>query len=438
MATLLPLPASILPIKIPTFRLVVICLAAMSVGLSMAIISVAKLLLLLCALYILSSALLRTSGASTEPKAEATRLTPPAVLIVLFAFALSLLWTIAPDADAFGSVAKYGKLLVVVLLTALIRERREALYALGFFALAQLFLVCSSWALFLHWPVPWATSNMAVKEYAVFSSYLDQGIMGAVLAAICWHLRDLVPGRFGRHLAIATAVLALSNVLFVLSGRSGHVVAIAMLSLAIMWQLPKRLRALVVLLPFLLALALFLSSAKVRDRLTMAKNEVQSYSSQQKSDTSSGIRLELWRKAIVIISDHPFAGLGVGSWSTEYNRVELQKNPAHRPIDGNGNPHQEYLQWGVQLGLPGMALLLGLFASVLLDTRDMEPAVARAAQSTLAALMVACLFNSSLYDALIGDFFCVTLGLLLALGAGRQAMPRYTPYIRSPDSTYAA
>ena len=419
-ASLLLIPASILPTKIPTFRLVVICLAAMSVGLSMAIISAAKLLLLLCALYVLSSALLKTSGASPGPRAEPTRLTPPAVLIALGAFSLSLLWTIAPDADAWGSVAKYGKLLVVVVLMVLVRSRREALCALGCFALAQLFLVCSSWALFLHWPVPWATSNMALKEYAVFSSYLDQGIMGAVLAAICWHLRSWVPGRFGKHIAVAAAVLALSNVLFVLSGRSGHVVAIALLSLAIMWQLPKRLRALVVLLPFLLAMALFLSSAKVRERLTMVKNEVQSYSTQQKSATSSGIRLELWRKAIVMIANHPLAGLGVGSWSTEYNRVELKKNPAQKPIDGNGNPHQEYLQWGVQLGLPGIALLLGLFAAVFHDTRQLEPDVARAAQSTLAALMVACLFNSSLYDALIGDFFCVTLGLLLALGACRQ------------------
>ena len=408
----------------------------------MAIISVAKLLLLLCALYILSSALLKillkTSGTPAQSRLGRTRLTPPAVLVTLFAFALSLLWTIAPDADAWGSLAKYGKLLVVVLLVALVRERREAVCALGCFVLAQMFLVASSWALFLHWPVPWATSNMAVREYAVFSSYLDQGIMGAVLAAICWHLRSLVPGRFGKHLAIAAALLALSNVLFVLSGRSGHVVAIAMLSLAIMWQLPKRLRALVLLLPFLLAMALFMSSAKVRDRLTLAKNEVQSYSTQQKSDTSSGIRLELWRKAIDIISGHPLAGLGVGSWSTEYNRVELKKNPAHKPIDGNGNPHQEYLQWGVQLGLPGIALLIGLFTSVFLDTRDMEPAVARAAQSTLAALMVACLFNSSLYDALIGDFFCVTLGLLLALGACRQAVQRPALHTKLPGNTCAA
>ena len=323
-------------------------------------------------------------------------------------------------ADALGSLAKYGKLLVIVLLMALIRSRREAIHALGWFISAQMFLVASSWALFFQIPIPWATSNIALTEYAVFSSYLDQGIMGAVLAATCWHLRDFAPGRFGKQVAIAAAIFALFNVLFVLSGRSGHAVAIAMLSLAIMWQLPKRFRGLILLLPFVLALVLFLSSSKVRDRLTAVKNDVQSYSADHKSVTSSGIRLGLWQRAIGIVSDYPLAGRGVGSWSTEYNRLEREKNPAHIPINGNGNPHQEYLQWGVQLGLPGIALLLGLFGSVFHDTRRMEPAVARATQSTLVALMVACLFNSSLYDALIGDFFCVALGLLLALGAYRQ------------------
>ena len=72
--------------------------------------------------------------------------------------------------------------------------------------------------------------------------------------------------------------------------------------------------------------------------------------------------------------------------------------------------------WGVQLGVPGIVLLLALMMSILKDTLAMETQTARAAQSALAALAVACLFNSSLYDAQIGDFFCVVLGLLLALG----------------------
>lgn len=385
-------------------------------GLSIALISIAKFLLLICAIVTLVRA--RHPVAAGNP--QAARATPVMVLFCLSAFALSLLWTVAPVADALGSLAKYGKLLVLVLMMVLIRSRREALYALGWFVGGQLFLVLSSWALYMQLHVPWATSNMAATEYAVFSSYLDQGIMGSVLAAICWHLRHLAPGRFGRQMAIAISVVAVSNVLFVLSGRSGHVVAIALLSLAIMWQLPKRYRAVVVLLPFLLAAALFFSSAKVRDRLTMVGNEVQLYSSHEPSNTSSGIRLGLWRNAMQMIAEDPFAGSGVGSWSTEYNRLQRAQNSAHKDIAGNGNPHQEYLQWGVQLGVPGVALFFGLLLSILRDTLGMNKPFARAAQSTLVALSVACLFNSSLYDALIGDFFCVATGLLLALGMQRN------------------
>lgn len=394
----------------------------------MAIISIAKLLLLICGL----ATLLFGQRARGVDKPPIAAYTPVAVLLAIFAFTVSLLWTVAPQADALGSLAKYGKLLVIVLMISLIRDRREAMYALGAFVLAQFFLMASSWMLFFHLPVPWATSNMALTNNAVFSSYLDQGIMGAVFAAVCWHFRSLAPGRYGRHLAVLAALVSLSNVLFVLSGRSGHVVAIALLSLAIMWELPKRYRAVVVLLPFLLALVLFFSSAKVRERLTQVKSEVQSYSTQTEPTTSSGIRLGLWRRAIQIISQHPLAGSGVGSWSTEYNRLQRAQNPAHKDIAGSGNPHQEYLLWGVQLGIPGILIICGLMFSVLRDTLRMEKPYARAAQSALLALAVACLFNASLYDALIGDFFCVLIGLLLALGLSKTpnqaiAVPQNKP-----------
>lgn len=412
----------ILPKKTINFRLTIICMAAASVGLSMVIISISKLLLLICGM----ATLLFAQRAPEAGKPLAGMRTPVAVLVTISAFTLSLLWTVAPQADALGSVAKYGKLLVIVLMMVLIRDRREAMYALGSFVVAQLFLVASSWMLFAHLPVPWATSNMALTEYAVFSSYLDQGIISAVFAAICWHLRGLAPGRFGRHFAIFLALISLGNVFFVLSGRSGHAVAIALLSIAIMWELPKRYRAVVVFLPFLLALVLFFSSTKVRERFTLVKTEVQSYSTQVQPTTSSGVRLDLWRRAIQVMTQHPIAGSGVGSWSTEYNRLEREQNPAHKDIDGNGNPHQEYLLWGAQLGIPGILLIGLLMYSVLKDAMGMEKPYARATQSALLALAVACLFNSSIYDAQIGDFFCVLIGLLLALGfrkTASQGMP---------------
>ncbi|NDP61509.1 MAG: O-antigen ligase family protein [Polaromonas sp.] len=387
-------------------------MAAASVGLSMVIISISKLLLVVLG----ASVLIFARRFQTPVRLLNGMSTPIAVIVALAAFAMSLLWTVAPLDDALGSLVKYGKLLMVVLLLITIRDRREAIYALGSFAVAQTFLLASSWMLFAHLPVPWATSHMALTEYAVFSSYLDQGIISSVFAALCWHLREHAPGRFGRKLAIFIAFLGFTNVFFVLMGRSAHVVSIVLISVAIMWELPKKYRFVIVVLPLLLAAGLFFASSKVRDRLTLVQTEVSAYSTQKTAITSSGIRLDLWNTALQSIDEHPVAGSGVGSWSTQFNRLQHEKNPAHIDIAGNGNPHQEFLLWGVQLGIPGILLFIALLFSMWHDTLKMATPYARATQSTLIALAVASLFNSSLYDAQIGDFFCILLGLLLALG----------------------
>jgi len=215
-------------------------------------------------------------------------------------------------------------------------------------------------------------------------------------------------------------LLALFDVFFILEGRSGHVTAIVLMSLAMMWELPKRYRAVVLVLPFVLLLVLYIASPKVQTRLEIVKLELQTFSLEEQNgddySSSSGTRLFFWSRAIQLIAENPWYGSGIGSWSSEFNRIERLRNPSHRDIPPQGNPHQEYLQWGVQLGVPGVLMLVVLMMSILRDTLEVDKQIARAAQACLAALALACLFNSSIYDALIGDFFCLLLGLLLALG----------------------
>ena len=316
---------------------------------------------------------------------------------------------------------------MIPLIVMLLRTRSEAICALGWFAATQLILLASSWMLYFHLPVPWATSLKALTHYSVFSSYLDQGIMTAVFAGLCWHLRALLPGRFGQRFAIVIAVLALFNVFFLLIGRSGHAVAIVLISLAIMWAFPARYRAPLVLLPLVLLLVVVGISPEVRNRLALVKNEVQAFSFTKGENlatgSSSGIRLHLWHRAVQSVLEKPILGSGIGSWSSEFNRIERQQNTGPQVIAEMGNPHQEYLLWGVQLGFAGMFLFLGLLLSIYRDTQSLDKKVRHAAQSVLAALAVACLFNSTLYDGLIGDFFCVALGLLLALGVHKTNPP---------------
>ena len=132
--------------------------------------------------------------------------------------------------------------------------------------------------------------------------------------------------------------------------------------------------------------------------------------------TSADNRLDFWKGSVEAIAEKPLTGSGVGSWATEYNRIQKLNFPTHKDLGIGGNPHQEFLLWGVQLGVGGVLLLMAFLGAVMKDLLKMDEPVARAGQSVLAALVVSCLFNSSLYDANIGSFFCLTLGVLLAYG----------------------
>ena len=348
---------------------------------------------------------------------------PACILVILAVFCASLLWTTSPLHEALNSLGKYGKLIVVVILIAIIRTREEAIYAVVTFLAVQTLLMLGSWALFFGIALPWATSNMALTQYSVFSSYLDQGIMSAVTAAVLWHLRTIAPSKVLKALMIAVSALSMINVLFVLQGRSGHVVAIALLSLAIMWQLPRRLRMVVVILPFVLVGLLYLTSDRVSNRLNQVVSEVQSFSTKDQTATSSGIRLSLWLRASQMIAAEPAKGHGLGNWNTQFNHAQRRESAPLPIVTSNFNTHQEYLQWGVQLGVPGILLFIGLMACIFRDALRMSAATSRATQSVLAAFAIACLFNSSLYDAYIGDFFCVAFGILLALGLQESDSP---------------
>ncbi len=402
------------------FRLMLAFFVAASVGLSMAWVSIAKFALFIFVLVAMTWRLARRPRFTKDARSsQIPKNTGRAIAVCLLAFSLSLFWTTAQSGESLGSLGKYGKLLTLLLLPMLLRSRREVIQALTVFAVLQALLAISSWLLFFGLPVPWATSQRAVLEFSVFSTYLDQSIMSAVTAAVCWHLRASAPTRHGQKIAVAIAFICMSNVLFALIGRSGHVVAIVVLSLAIMWELPRRYRFLLVILPAILLTAAYTVSPKVQMRVTQVQTEVQAFSFDKGESvvtgTSSGIRLHFWHRALQSIEQSPWLGSGVGSWSNEYNRLEKQFSPGSVMLGEKSNPHQEYLLWGVQLGVLGIVLFFGFLMCIVRDMVQADAQARRAGLSALAALAVSCLFNSTIFDALIGDFFCVVLGLLLAL-----------------------
>lgn len=339
--------------------------------------------------------------------------TPKLILLILLAFSASLLWTEADMSIAAMALLKHSKLISLVFLVLIIRTAHEARIGLLAFATGQIFLLLSSWLLAVGVPIAWTTNPTG--KYVVFSTYLDQSIIFATMAGVFWHLR--ADALWSRWLAVLVALAALVNVFLLLEGRTGYAVALTVLTLATMWMMPKRLRLVaLVVTPIIVLLALFMGSAQVKERVSKIVEESQNYASQVDSASSSGWRLNAWHRSLQALQASPILGHGVGSWAVTVK--QLQGNNAEQ-VFGSGqasNPHQEYLLWGVELGVSGIVLLLTLLLSMIRDTRQFNSSVQRAILSTLAAMAVACLFNSTLYDDLMGDYFCVVLGLLLALG----------------------
>ena len=394
-------------------RLFVVCLAALSVSLPIAWISLAKVLLFVLGLiYVISNNWTRRSDAAL-PRLWTTY----AVLAILIVFALSLLWTEANMESALNSFVKHAKLMGILLIVGFVRTLREARMALMFFVGGQSFLLLSSWLMFLGVPIPWVGD--VASEYVVFSTYLDQSIMFAAAAAVFWHMRH--EGLWSGWVGATAALLALTNVFLLLQGRTGYLVALTSLSLGLMWAMPKRFRlATMVVTPLAVLFALSLVSTQVHERVTKIVNESVNFSKSQQVAVadSSGWRLNAWHRSLQAMYAKPLNGYGVGAWTPAVKRFEDSKTATELFGEGNhSNPHQEYLLWGVELGVSGLILFIALMASMARDALRFPESIQRATLSVLAALAVACLFNSTLYDDWIGDFFCISLGLLIAAGA---------------------
>jgi O-antigen ligase len=387
-------------------------LTAAMLPFSLAATNIAKLLMVLFALAALGQAALRH-----EVLQPFRRLRTPLVIgAMLVLLALSLAWTSAPLREALHDLNKYGKLLIIPLVLVLLRQRREALLALGVYVVAESFVVLTSWLLSAGLVLPWVVKPLSTRVIVAvaYSSYLDQSIMTAGLAALAWHLRNDFPGRYGPKIALAIVALCSVNVLVLLPGRSAQVALRVAMVLALIWAVPRRLRPVALLVPVLLIATVMALAPHFRERTTAVVTESIAFSNGDRSPTSSGIRLALWHRALQAIQERPLAGHGVGSWNTVYPRLE---GKALSPVFAQlHNPHQEYLLWGVHLGLAGIALFLAFLAALVRDARTFQPDIRHATLSLVAIFAVVCLFNSTLFDALIGDYFCFLLAALLALG----------------------
>ena len=323
-------------------------------------------------------------------------------LFVLFGIAIS--YSSAPFSDALHTLVKYSRLLLMVLLIPSFSNRLCRKYAiLGFLTAITITLILSYLQFFgvPHLPHQYGQAAifkdriqtnflMAFSFYLFFQIFIDLMLSKAHRPLKYFRLRQVV--------LLTLCMLTLSNILFLSDGRSGYII-FSLLVLLLGWQKIKwrGILSASIFLTLTLSIA-FILSDNFHDRMLLVNQDIKSYQ-QGNSKTSVGLRLAFIKNSAKLIAKHPLVGTGTGSYAI--------------------NPHNEYLNIGVQLGLPATFILLLLFYLQWRDSERLPTQYKEIAQAVILAIGIGCLGNSWLMDTTEGHFYAMFMALCFA------AHPRY-------------
>jgi O-antigen ligase len=387
-----------------SFAVFSVSFLAVSVSLGVAMVSIAKLLLLIAVVGQLFFDVKQRSFPSFKLWPSMTWW----ILLAMVWMSLSFLWTESSSADALAGWGRHSRILWFIPVLYLLRSPEQSLFTLKWFVAGMVVMMLSSWALVAGLPVPWATAKELPSLGIVHGSTLEQPVLLTFLAAVLWFMRDHWPQGHWRWVPIGILLLTVFNVFFVMTGRSGFLVMLVFISMAVWWQLPNRWRWLVVGLPFVLAALMMVLSPRFQTRTSQVVKDVISYQ-QGSVESSQGQRLDYWHRSLLAVQEKPLIGHGVGSWRMNYHRLGGMQ------ADAPSNPHQQYLLWLVEAGVVGCIFFLGLLFAQYKDAQAL-PTNDRQALTTITAIAALMgLMNCPYFGAGMGECLVYLAASLLLL-----------------------
>jgi O-antigen ligase len=308
------------------------------------------------------------------------------------------------------AVKKYADLLLIPLLISMaidIQEKNRALLALAVSLVVTLLLsVGLSVGFFL--PTS-GTLGCDPSNSCVFKKHTTHNVLmafGALLfAVLAWKSSH----RWVRWGWGGASVLAASNVLLMVQGRTGYVVlaGLAMLAFHMSFGWRGILGAIVVLC--LVFPAAYQISSSFHQRVDLAISGVTQWNPKVAVvNDAVGWRLEYFYHTVELIQDHPLVGVGTGGFVQAYReRVE------QAGLDVPPHPHNQYLFIMAQVGIVGLGLLLWLFVQQWRSTLLVgDSTYALLARGLVVTIAIGCFFNPFLVDHTEKLFYCWLSGLM--------------------------
>ncbi|MCX6021536.1 MAG: O-antigen ligase family protein, partial [Chloroflexi bacterium] len=240
------------------------------------------------------------------------------------------------------------------------------------------------------------------------------------IAAAAWPVSRRWAVPLGAGVVLMAAVLALTQTPSAIVG-----VGVALLLTLAVRDRPRRLLwaglAVVGLLTVLAGFTVLLTGAGLTPSAAALRG-------QERTGFGFVSRLEIWQRAIAMIGDYPYSGIGLNTF-----RLIMDRFYPGFVLGPENHAHNFLLQAGVEHGLPGLIAWVWLLVSAilllsLLVRRAPDPDVRRLALAVLAGLVSFAIFG--VIDTLPNARPMLALWLTLGLAA---LLARLAPDVRLPE-----
>ncbi len=347
--------------------------------------------------------------------------------VLLFALGLvGMLWADVTLLERWKGLDSFFKLLTIPLL--FIQFRRSGR---GHWVFAGYLVSCI--ALLVVTAIVMAVPSLALSllhfdNVVVKNGATQSGEFVTCIFGLLYFAQEGVEGRrWLRVVGSAIIIFAmLADIFYGSTGRTALVVVAVLLLLFTIKRLSINGIVLVISASIVLGLAGWSTSTYLRGRVINIWTEIQRYE-ETNTRTSSGERIEFWKKSVQFIRQSPLIGHGTGSIHSLFEKAAVGQTGTAGVAAAN--PHNQTLAVAIQLGFVGVVVLWAMWIAHLLLFRGSSLAE-WIGLVVVVQNVVGSLFNSHLFDFVQGWVYVIAVGV--AGGAVRRAqmLPQSRPQDR--------
>jgi O-antigen ligase len=358
---------------------------------------------------------------TVEPRSLLQSLKRPASVLPLAFFALAIvgtLWSEGAWPDRIHGISPVAKLVAIPFLFYHFGRSRRGTWVFVAFFVSCALLMGLSWIVMCapqFKVASTASSGVPVKNYIDQSQEFALCLFAVAPLVLSLYLRR----RFVPAVGITALMIGFfANMMFVVSARTALIYIPVLLALFAILYLSRRAMVLLLVGSVVVAAVIWMTSPYLRNRVEAVELEYQYYH-EKNAASSTGLRLEYWRKSLRFFADAPLLGNGTGSTKGLFERDAIGQSGAS--ADVIGNPHNQTLNVAVQWGLVGGIVLYGMWFCHLFLFRGTNLA-AWVGLLVVSQNIVSSLFNSHLFDFHEGWMYVLGVGT-----AGGMVMKAASP-----------